>query len=308
MPRPPGGAREGSSEARAEPSDDATERQQGVPSGLHVVATPIGNAGDLSHRAVEVLRAADLVACEDTRVTGKLLARHGIATRRFAYHEHNADRVRPRLLEKLRQGERIALVSDAGTPLVSDPGWRLVRAVIDEGLPVTVVPGPSAPIAALVLSGLPTDRFFFSGFLPSKAGARRTELASVAAIPGTLVLFEAPHRLPESLADMAAVLGDRPAAVARELTKFYEEVRRDTLARLAAHYAEVGPPRGEVVVVVGPPLPEPEASEEGLDERLRRALATMSVRDASLAVAEAMRLPRRRVYARALDLLEEDRK
>jgi 16S rRNA (cytidine1402-2'-O)-methyltransferase len=275
-----------------------------VPPGLHIVATPIGNAGDLSFRAVEVLRAADLVACEDTRVTGKLLARHGIATRRFAYHEHNADRVRPVLLQKLRDGARIALVSDAGTPLVSDPGYRLVRAVIEEGLPVTAVPGASAPVTALVLSGLPPDRFFFGGFLPPRRAARRSELASLARLSATLVFFEAPHRLPEALADMAESLGDRPAAVARELTKLFEEVRRGRLPALAAHYAEAGPPKGEVVIVVGPPLPE-APSEAGLDDRLRVALATMSLRDASNAVSEATGLPRRQVYARALQLLEE---
>jgi 16S rRNA (cytidine1402-2'-O)-methyltransferase len=270
------------------------------------VATPIGNAGDLSVRAVAVLGACDLVACEDTRVTGKLLARHGIGARRFAYHEHNADRVRPVLLEKLRAGARIALVSDAGTPLVSDPGYRLVRAVIEEGLPVTAVPGPSAPLAALVLSGLPPDRFLFAGFLPPKRAARRGELGALQGLAATLVFFEAPHRLPESLADMAEVLGDRPAAVARELTKMFEEVRRGTLARLAAHYAQAGPPRGEVVVVVGP-APEAVPEEAGLDARLRRALAGMSLRDAANAVAEATGLPRRQVYARALALIEEGR-
>jgi 16S rRNA (cytidine1402-2'-O)-methyltransferase len=275
-----------------------------VPPGLHIVATPIGNAGDLSFRAVEVLRAADLVACEDTRVTGKLLARYGIGARRFAYHEHNAERVRPVLLEKLRAGQRIALVSDAGTPLVSDPGYRLVRAAIAEGLPVTAVPGPSAPVAALVLSGLPPDRFLFAGFLPPKRAARRSELGALRGLAATLVFFEAPHRLPESLADMAETLGDRPAAVARELTKMFEEVRRGTLAELAAHYAAAGPPRGEVVVVVGA-APEAAPEEEGLDARLRRALAGMSLRDAAEAVAEATGLPRRQVYARALELIAE---
>ena len=268
------------------------------------MATPIGNAGDLSFRAVEVLRAADLVACEDTRVTGKLLARYGIGARRFAYHEHNAERVRPVLLEKLRVGARIALVSDAGTPLVSDPGYRLVRAAIEEGLPVTSVPGPSAPVAALVLSGLPPDRFLFAGFLPPKRAARRSELAALRGLAATLVFFEAPHRLPESLADMAEMLGERPAAVARELTKMFEEVRRGSLPTLAAHYAAAGPPKGEIVVVVGA-APEAPPEEAGLDARLRRALAGMSLRDAAEAVAEATGLPRRQVYARALELIEE---
>jgi len=275
-----------------------------VPPGLHIVATPIGNAGDLTFRAVEVLRAADLIACEDTRVTGKLLARYGIDTRRLAYHEHNAERVRPALLEKLRAGARIALVSDAGTPLVSDPGYRLVRDVIAEGLPVTAVPGPSAPLTALILSGLPPARFFFAGFLAAKRAARRAELAELRAVKATLIFFEAPHRLAESLADMAEMLGDRPAAVARELTKLFEEVRRAKLGELAAHYAAAGAPKGEIVVVVGPPLEEATGEAE-LDERLRAALATMSLRDAANAVAEATGLPRRQVYARSLKLLEE---
>jgi 16S rRNA (cytidine1402-2'-O)-methyltransferase len=308
MPRPRGGTSEEQGQARAQPTEAAAHGQrEPVPPGLHVVATPIGNAGDLSFRAVEVLRACDLVACEDTRVTGKLLARHGIATRRFAYHEHNADRVRPVLLGKLRQGARIALVSDAGTPLVSDPGYRLVRAVIEEGLPVTAVPGPSAPVTALVLSGLPPDRFLFAGFLPPKRAARRGELQALAGLGATLVFFEAPHRLPESLADMAEILGDRPAAVARELTKMFEEVRRGGLATLAAHYQAAGPPKGEIVVVVGP-APAAPAETEGLDSRLRAALAGMSLRDAANAVAEASGVPRRQVYARALELLEEKKK
>lgn len=308
MPRLRGGASNERTEARAQPTEPPPPGQpEAVAPGLYIVATPIGNALDLSFRAVAVLRACDLVACEDTRVTGKLFARYGIATRRFAYHEHNADRVRPVLLEKLRAGARIALVSDAGTPLVSDPGYRLVRAVIEEGLPVTVVPGPSAPLAALVLSGLPPDRFLFAGFLPTKRGARRAELGSLATVPSSLVFFEAPHRLPESLSDMAEVLGDRPAAVARELTKMFEEVRRGSLASLAAHYASAGPPKGEVVVVVGPPSAEP-LGEADLDERLRAALARMSLRDAANAVAEASGRPRREVYARALELLEQDKR
>ncbi len=202
-----------------------------LPAGLHIVATPIGNLADITLRALDVLRGADLIACEDTRVTAKLTARYGIATRRIAYNDHNAEQMRPLLLERLRRGERIALVSDAGTPLVSDPGYKLVRAVIDEKLPVTFVPGAAAPLAALALSGLPADRFLFAGFLPSRQVARRRSLAELAAVPATLILFESPHRLAESLADMAEVFGERQAVVARELTKRYEEVRRDTLAR-----------------------------------------------------------------------------
>ena len=282
-----------------------------LPAGLHIVATPIGNMADITLRALDVLRAADLIACEDTRVTGKLTARYGIATRRFAYNDHNAEQVRPLLLERLRRGERVALVSDAGTPLVSDPGYKLVRAVIEEKLPVTFVPGAAAPLAALALSGLPADRFLFAGFPPPRQAARRTLLAELAAVPATLILFESPHRLADSLADMADVLGERRAVVARELTKRHEEVRRDTLAALARHYAASGAPKGEIVVVIAPPDVAAQEAAEGeatLDARLRTALAGASLRDAAAAVAAATGLPRRQVYARALALMAEDPK
>ena len=277
-----------------------------IPAGLHIVATPIGNAADITLRALDVLRGADLIACEDTRVTGTLLARYEIGTRRLAYNDHNAERVRPLLLERLRRGARIALVSDAGMPLVSDPGYKLVRAAIAENLPVTTVPGASAPLAALALSGLPSDRFLFAGFLPSRSAARRHVLAELAAVPATLILFESARRLGEALADMAAVLGDRPAAVAREMTKRFEEVRRGALAVLAAHYHEAGSPKGEIVIVVGPPASAPPKDEAAaaatLDDMLREALAGASLRDAAAAVAIASGLPRRAVYARALAL------
>jgi 16S rRNA (cytidine1402-2'-O)-methyltransferase len=246
------------------------------------------------------LRRADHIACEDTRVTGGLMARYGIATPLLAYHEHNAARMRPLLLERLRRGETIALVSDAGTPLISDPGYKLVRAAVEAGISVTTLPGASAALAALVLSGLPTDRFFFAGFLPPRTAARRRDLAALAGIPATLIFFESAGRLADSLADMAAVLGARDGAVARELTKLYEEVRRGTLAELAAHYAAIDAPRGEIVVVVGPPAATAEASDAVIDDALRAALAKESLRDAVAAVAAALGAPRRRVYARAL--------
>ncbi|HUC64231.1 MAG TPA: 16S rRNA (cytidine(1402)-2'-O)-methyltransferase [Stellaceae bacterium] len=266
------------------------------------MATPIGHAEDITLRALKTLSAADAIACEDTRVTAKLLARHGIERPLLSYHEHNAERMRPVLLERLRRGETLALVSDAGTPLISDPGFKLVRAALEEGLPVTTVPGPSAPLAALLLSGLPSDRFLFAGFLPPKAAARRTALAEFAEVKASLVFFESAPRLAGALADMAAVLGPRPAAVARELTKLFEEVRRGSLAELAARYAEEGPPRGELVVVVGPPVAEPAPEGEALDRQIETALASMSIKDASAAVAAATGLPRRAVYARALTL------
>ena len=271
--------------------------------GLYVVATPIGNADDITLRALAVLRGAEVIACEDTRVTGKLMARHGISTPLVAYHDHNAARMRPLLLERLRRGEAIALVSDAGTPLVSDPGFKLVREAIAEHLPVTTLPGPSAALAGLVLSGLPSDRFLFAGFLPPKTAARRRALVELAAVPATLVFFEGASRLADTLRDMAETLGDRPAAVAREITKLYEEVRRGGLSELGAHYSAAGPPRGEVVVVVGaPPAERPALTEDALDAQLEAALTGMSVKDASAAVAAATGLKRRDVYARALAL------
>ena len=284
-----------------EPSESRGGGQSHI-RGLAIVATPIGNAGDITLRAIDMLKSVDAILCEDTRVSAKLLARHGISRPLLAYHEHNAERMRPQILERLRGGETLALISDAGQPLLSDPGFKLVRAAIAEGLPVTALPGPSAAVTALVLSGLPTDRFFFAGFLPPRSAARRRALAELAAIPGSLIFFEAAQRLPAALADMAAVLGARPAAVARELTKLFEEVRRAGLSELAAHYAEAGPPLGEVTVVVAPPEGPVAPPESAIDAALAEALARHSRRDAVDAVAAALGLPRRQVYARALEL------
>ncbi|HXQ52969.1 MAG TPA: 16S rRNA (cytidine(1402)-2'-O)-methyltransferase [Stellaceae bacterium] len=274
--------------------------------GLYVVATPIGNAEDITLRALRVLRTAHVIACEDTRVSAKLLGRYGIATARLAYHDHNAERMRPRLLARLAAGEIVALISDAGTPLVSDPGFKLVREAIAHGVAVTTLPGPSAPLAALVLSGLPSDRFLFAGFLPAKDAARRSALAALKTVPATLIFLESAPRLAASLAAMAAELGDRPAAVARELTKLHEEVRRASLAALAEHYREAGPPRGEIVVVVGGPeealAQAPDVRDAALDDALRAALERMSIKDATSVVVAALGLPRRAVYARALAL------
>lgn len=266
------------------------------------MATPIGNAADVTLRALAVLRGVDAIACEDTRVTRRLLGIHGIDRPLLAYHEHNAARMRPALLARVRAGESIALVSDAGTPLVSDPGYKLVREAVAEGLPVTALPGPSAPMTALVLSGLPTDRFLFAGFLPPKEAARRAALAELRPVRATLLFFESAQRLPEMLAAAAEVLGGREAAVARELTKLFEEVRRGTLAGLAAHYAEAGPPRGEIVVAIGPPAAEGPAGPEEVDAALVEALGRLSVKDAAAEVAQALGAPRREVYARAVEL------
>ncbi len=271
--------------------------------GLYLVATPIGNLKDITLRALDILHSADLIACEDTRVTGKLLQAHGIEAPLTAYHEHNAARMRPRLIDALKSGKAVALVSDAGTPLVSDPGYKLVQSAVAEGLPVTAAPGASAVLAGLTVSGLPSDRFMFAGFLPGKSSARKRALIELAAVPATLVVFESARRLAATLADMAEVLGARPAAVTRELTKLYEEVRRDPLDALAAHYRAAGAPKGEVVIVIGPP--EQAAAEIGaaeLDERLRAALEDASVRDAVAAVTRETGLKRQTVYARALEL------
>ena len=276
---------------------------QPIRPGLHVVATPIGNLGDISFRALATLAAADAVIAEDTRVTRILLAHYGIATPLVAYHEHNAHEMRPRLLARLREGAALALVSDAGTPLVSDPGFKLVADAVAENIAVTSVPGASAVLAALVVAGLPTDRFFFEGFLPPKSAARRARIAELAAVPGTLVFFESPRRLAETLDDLAAVLGAREAAVARELTKHFEQVRRGPLSDLGTALAAEAPPRGEIVLLVGPPTAEAAAmSGEDLDARLRIALSAHSVKDAAAIVAGETGQPRRKGYARALEL------
>lgn len=276
--------------------------EQPLAAGLYLVATPIGNLGDISRRALEVLRRADRIACEDTRVTRKLLSAEGLSTPLTAYHDHSGARERRRLLEAVAAGEAVALVSDAGTPLVSDPGFKLVREAIAEGLPITALPGPSAPLVALLLSGLPSDRFFFGGFLPAKSGARRQALQPLRGLDASLIFFEGASRVAACLADLAAVLGPREAAVARELTKLHEEVRRGGLDELAAHYAGAGAPRGEIVIVVGPPAAGAAAQEFDLDGALSTALKHASLRDAAATVAAASGLPKRKVYARALEL------
>lgn len=275
-----------------------------VAPGLYVVATPIGNLKDVTLRALGVLAGVDAVLAEDTRVTRRLLAHYGIATPLSAYHEHSGEAARDRMIARMREGEALALVSDAGTPLVSDPGYKLVQGAIAEGLPVTPVPGASAILSALVVGGLPSDRFFFEGFLPPRSGARKARLRELADIPGTLALYEAPHRLPETLADAAEVLGPRPAAMARELTKMFETVRRGTLDELAAAFAEEGPPKGEIVLLIGAAGAQERRAEaeSGLDEQLLAALAERSVKDAAAIVAARTGLPRREVYARALAL------
>ncbi|HMM14080.1 MAG TPA: 16S rRNA (cytidine(1402)-2'-O)-methyltransferase [Parvibaculum sp.] len=279
-----------------------TPRASRLAPGLYVTATPIGNAADISLRGLEVLREADLVLCEDTRVTAKLFAIHGISTKMAPYHDHNAAEMRPKILNRLAAGEAIALVSDAGTPLISDPGYKLVREAVEAGHMVTALPGASSVLAALMVSGLPTDRFLFAGFLSAKREARRKELAELATVPATLVFLESANRLAASLADMAEALGEREAAVARELTKKFEEVRRGPLAELARHYEEAGAPKGEIVIVVGPPAARAPLCAHEIDAMLENALARASLKDAVAEIVAMTGLPRREIYARALAL------
>lgn len=282
-----------------------TAIEPGKPAGgLYLVATPIGNLGDITLRALEVLAGADVIACEDTRVTRKLTERYGIATPLTAYHEHNAAEARPKLLARLAEGQAVALVSDAGTPLISDPGYKLVRDAAEAGHTVTALPGASAVLAALNVAGLPTDRFFFEGFLPPKQAARQKRIAELMAIPATLVLFESGPRVAASLADLAAGLGPRAAAVCRELTKLHEEVRRGGLDGLARDYEAGAETRGEFVVVIAPPA-EQETANEDVDAMLRNALARVSVKDAVGEVALATGRARREVYQRALALAKD---
>ncbi|MEP0316901.1 MAG: 16S rRNA (cytidine(1402)-2'-O)-methyltransferase [Hyphomonas sp.] len=269
--------------------------------GLYVVSTPIGNLRDITLRALDVLAAADEVLAEDTRVAGKLMSAYGLKVRLSPYHDHNGAERRPGLIRALQGGAKIALISDAGTPLVSDPGWKLAHEALEAGVKVIPIPGASAMLAGLVASGLPSDKFLFAGFLPPKSGARKSAAEALKAVPGTLIFYESGPRLADALADLASVLGDRDAAVTRELTKMFEETRRGTLPELAAHYAEASPPRGEIVLLVGPPG-EHEVTPERLDAALRDALDGQPTKAAANAVAEALGLPKREVYQRALQL------
>ena len=276
--------------------------------GLHLVATPIGNLGDITLRALQALAGADLIACEDTRVTRKLLDRYAVATPLTPYHDHNAAKARPGLLRRLAEGAAVALVSDAGTPLISDPGYKLVRAAQEARHLVTALPGPSAVLTALTVAGLPTDQFFFAGFLPPKQAARRARIAELALLPATLVLFESGPRIAATLADLAAGLGaNREAALCRELTKLHEEVRRGELASLAQACAGAEL-RGEIVVVIAPPQAPVQmgaAESEGL---LREALERLSLKDAVAEVAQLTGKRRREIYQSALALQQSDKK
>ncbi|NKN35146.1 16S rRNA (cytidine(1402)-2'-O)-methyltransferase [Agrobacterium sp. a22-2] len=273
---------------------------------LYLVATPIGNLGDITLRALETLAGADVLACEDTRVTRVLLDRYGIDNRPYAYHEHNATTVGPKLIEALAQGRSVALVSDAGTPLVSDPGYRLGQLAIEAGHRVVPIPGASAPLAALVGSGLPSDAFFFAGFLPTKDKARRDRLTQLQAVPATLMFFESPHRIGATLTAAADVLGDaRPASVCRELTKTFEEFRRGGLRELADYYSDDRVVKGEIVLVVGPPA-APEAPSQGdVDGVLIELAGALPMAKAATEAAKRTGLPRKDLYQRLLELKDE---
>jgi 16S rRNA (cytidine1402-2'-O)-methyltransferase len=273
--------------------------------GLYLVATPIGNLGDITLRALETLAGVDIIACEDTRITRRLTERYAISAQLKPYHEHNAAEARPKILAHLAKGASIALVSDAGTPLISDPGFKLVREACAAGFRVVALPGPSSVLAALSVAGLPTDRFFFEGFLPPKQTARRTRLSELARLDATLVLFESGNRVQETLADLAAIMGARDGAICREMTKMHEEISRGTLTELAQS-ADTLETRGEFVLVVGPRAEGSEAmSADEVDDLLRDRLARDSVKDAVAHAVEASGRPRREIYARALELAKQ---
>ena len=303
--RTPGRAAERSSDLEGSGRPDETNgglSGSKLAPGLYLVATPIGHLGDLSPRALETIIEADVVLAEDTRVSRRLFPEPHRARPLQAYHEHNARRVRPAVLERLIAGASVALISDAGTPLISDPGYRLVEEAVAAGIPIRAVPGPSAALAALTVSGLPTDRFLVQGFLPPSGAARRRTIAELAAVPATLGVFEAARRLPEALAELLAGVDDRPAAVARELTKAFEEVRRGRLAELAEAYRLEGPPRGEVVIVIGPPEAAAEVADPEVDRALETALEHLPPAGAAAVVAALTGRLRRDVYQRALAL------
>lgn len=283
---------------------DAQASEAPLPPGLYIVATPIGNLGDLSPRAASILARVGTIAVEDSRVTAKLLRHIGVRTPMAPYHDHNADKVRPGLIARMAT-HAVALVSDAGTPLISDPGYKLVRDARAAGVTVTTIPGPCAAIAALTLAGLPTDRFLFLGFLPSKEKARAEAIAEIADIRATLILYESGPRLRATLEALAEGLGDREAAVTREISKTFEEAIGGTLISLAERYADAAP-RGEIVVIVGPPGPRAAATEQDADALLREALTRLPTAKAASEVAKATGLDRRMLYTRAMAIREAD--
>ncbi len=273
---------------------------------MHIVSTPIGNLRDITLRALDTLSSVDEVLAEDTRVARKLMDAHGIRAKLSPYHDHNGAERRPDILARLQEGATIALISDAGTPLVSDPGWKLVHEAIEAGIRVVPVPGASALLAGLVASGLPSDRFMFCGFLPVKSGQRKREAETLKSVPATLAFYEGGSRLAACLKDLADVFGaERRGVIARELTKFFEETRAGSLTELAAFYEENGPPKGEIVILVGPPLQQ-AADAEDIDAALIDAMARLPMKAAANEVADAFNLSKRDLYQRALSLKRDD--
>lgn len=275
------------------------------PIGLYIVATPIGNLSDISLRALDILKLVDVIACEDTRVSGGLLSHYGIKKPLISYNDHNADERRPEILAEIESGKRVALISDAGTPLVSDPGYKLVRGALAKDIYVTAIPGASSVLAALCLSGLPSDSFFFGGFLPSKAEALRKYIASLASVPATLIFFESARRLEESLAILNEALGGRQAAIVRELTKLYEESRRGKLPELLQYIQDNGAPKGEVVLVIAPPGEVEVMEKQQFEHNLELLLKSHSVKEAASIIAEQTGYPRKEIYAIALKIQQK---
>lgn len=274
--------------------------------GLYVVATPIGNLGDITVRALSTLAAADTVLCEDTRTSGKLMERFAIRTKLYPYHEHNAQKVRPQIIERLKQGATIALISDAGMPLVSDPGYRLVKEAAELGIPVTACPGASAVLTGLALSGLPTDRFLFAGFVPQKQGERKRLFEDFSKLKATLIFFESPHRIVETLHDVANQLPGRAVAVTRELTKLHEEVLRGPAAEIAATLEARPSVKGEITLLIGPPTEDEVVPEAEIDAAIAEAVAAMPASKAASEVAKRFHLNRSDIYQRILDLKGQD--
>ena len=289
-----------------EPKVSQQPFQSSIKPGLYIIASPIGNLGDITLRAIETLKSSSLIACEDTRITRRLLSHYNINIPTTAYHEHNANIALPRLIKRLKKNEIVSLISDAGTPLISDPGYRLVQAAIAEDIPITTTPGPVAAIAALTLSGLPTDSFFFAGFLPPKQTAKKNRICQLATIPATLIFYESPRRLSQTLKEMANIYGNRPAAVVREISKKFEEVRRGTIEKLLNELNTVGQLRGEIVLIIGPPAPEKIIDNATIDSELIKALSEMSLRDSVEKIALSYDRPKREVYKRALAITSLD--
>lgn len=286
----------------------SVSKEQSFKPGLYLVATPIGNLGDITLRALDTLRGCDTILCEDTRVTRKLLSAYDIRKPVLSYHDHSDNTKRERITALLREGKALALVSDAGMPLISDPGYKLVRACVEEGIYVTSLPGANAPLTALQLSGLPSDRFCFLGFLPAKSGARKAVLEEWGDADATLVFFESASRLTATLKAMGEILGQRSIAVVRELSKLFEEVRRGNAAELVSFYEESGAPKGEIVLVAGPPeagRTEKKVGDKEIESRLRGLLKTLKTKEAAAIVAEEAGIPRKQAYALALRLVKE---